>query len=403
MSSDRHDDDRRMQAKVARLEGAHQRSFGGSLALLMLVFGGFVVWAMMFRIDEVTKASAEVIARSRVQVIQSVDGGVLSELRVKEGDRVKPGQILARLNQIRVGASVGEVDARLYALNARALRLRAEASESQAPVFAASSAQPFSQTHSAEQALFRQRRLGLDADMAVLKEAVQLASKELALVDNLYRAGDASGTEMLRAQRSVNEAETRLIGRKNKFLEDARADLAKVEDEMGQNTQVLTKRRQEQQDSVFVAQVGGIVKNVRVTTLGGVLRAGDEIMQIVPVDDDLVIEAKVKPADIARIRSGLEATVRLDPFDYTVFGSVRARVTYVSADTLKEDTRNGAETYYRVHLVPAELPVISSTGRPLKITPGMTAQIDIRTGDRSVMDYLLKPLRKTLAESFGER
>ena len=376
MSSDRHDDDRRMQAKVASLEGAHQRSFGGSLALLLLAFGGFVVWAMMFRIDEVTKSSAEVIARSRVQVIQSVDGGVLSELRVKEGDRVKPGQILARLNQIRVGASVGEVDARLYALNARALRLRAEASESQAPVFAASSAQPFSQTHSAEQALFRQRRLGLDADMAVLKEAVQLASKELALVDNLYRAGDA---------------------------EDARADLAKVEDEMGQNTQVLTKRRQEQQDSVFVAQTGGIVKNVRVTTLGGVLRAGDEIMQIVPVDDDLVIEAKVKPADIARIRSGLEATVRLDPFDYTVFGSVRARVTYVSADTLKEDTRNGAETYYRVHLVPAELPVISSTGRPLKISPGMTAQIDIRTGDRSVMDYLLKPLRKTLAESFGER
>ena len=403
MSSDRHDDDRRMQAKVARLEGAHQRSFGGSLALLLLAFGGFVVWAMMFRIDEVTKASAEVIARSRVQVIQSVDGGVLSELRVKEGDRVKPGQILARLNQIRVGASVGEVDARLYALNARALRLRAEASESPAPVFAAGSAQPFSQTHSAEQALFRQRRLGLDADMAVLKEAVQLANKELALVDNLYRAGDASGTEMLRAQRSVNEAETRLIGRKNKFLEDARADLAKVEDEMGQNTQVLTKRRQEQQDSVFVAQVGGIVKNVRVTTLGGVLRAGDEIMQIVPVDDDLVIEAKVKPADIARIRSGLEATVRLDPFDYTVFGSVRARVTYVSADTLKEDTRNGAETYYRVHLVPTDLPVISSTGRPLKISPGMTAQIDIRTGDRSVMDYLLKPLRKTLAESFGER
>lgn len=397
------EEDGRSLARVARLEGYHTRALGVPMLLLFLALGAFVAWAMTFRVDEVAKATGEVIASSRVQVIQSVDGGVLSELRVKEGDRVKPGQLLARLEQTRVGASVGEIEARVYALKAKALRLQAEAAEKPAPVFPADFPKKFADTAAGEQALFRQRRLGLDADLAVMKEAVQLANKELEMVSTLHRAGDASGTELLRTQRGVNDAQTRLIARQNKFLEDARADLSKVEDDLAQNEQVLTKKRQEQQDSSYVAQVAGIVKNVRVTTVGGVLRAGDEILQIVPVDDELVVEVKVKPADIARVRKELEATIRFDPFDYTIFGSVKAKVIYVSADTLKEEAKSGTETYYRVHVIPVVTPVVSSTGRPLSILPGMTAQVDIRTGERTVMEYLLKPLRKTVSESFGER
>lgn len=396
-----HEDDEHARSLVTRLENFHR---GGGVWLLVLVFGVaiFVVWALWFRIDEVARAQGEVIASSRVQVIQSVDGGVLSEIKVKEGDKVEPGQLLARLDQTRVGASVGEVDARLFALRAKATRLRAEVTGTE-PHFPVASSQAAREQVVVEQALFQQRRLGLKEDLRTLQVAFDLARKRLELVEQLLKSGDVSGTEVLNAQTAANDAEARLVNRRNKFLEDARIELAKAEDEIAQNQQVYTRRRQEQHDAVFTAQVKGVVKNVRVTTVGGVLRAGEELMQIVPLEDDLIIEARVSPSDIARVHPGLPANIRFDPFDYTIHGSVQGKVVYVSADTLKEETARGKDIYYRVHVTPGATPVVSNTGRRLEIQPGMTAQVDIRTGDRTVMDYLLKPVRKTLTESFGEK
>lgn len=391
------------EAHVSRLENFHRGRHGTMLGLLLAGLVIFVLWAIFFRIDEVTKATGEVIASSRVQVIQAVDGGVIAELNVKEGDRVKLGQVLARLDQTRFGASVGEIEARLYALKAKATRLRAEVTGAEQPQFKDNLLKQFPETIDVERALFKQRRIGLNEELRTMQVAVQLAKKEQELVDQLYRNGDASGSELLRAQRGMNDADARLVNRKNKFLEDARVELAKVEDDIAQNEQVLTRRQQEKSDSVFVAQVPGIVKNVRVTTVGGVLRAGEEIMQIVPVDDDLLIEAKVSPADIARVHPGLEANIRFDPYDYTIYGAVKAKVVYVSADSLKEDTQRGKDVYYRVHVKSATTPVTSNSGKILAIQPGMTAQLDIRTGDRSLMNFLLKPIRRTASESFGER
>lgn len=405
MWSDRYanEADSSAQDRVNRLENFHRRRHGLLLTFLLLGLAAFVAWAMVFRIDEVARARGEVIASSRVQVIQAVDGGVLAQMEVKEGDRVEPGQILARLDQTRVGATVGEVEARLFALKAKAVRLRAEVTGASALVFPNVIREAFREQVDVERALFRQRRTGIQEEIRTLQVAVDLAGKELNLIEQLLKSGDVSGTELLRVQRAVNEAEARLINRKNKFVEDASIELSKAEDEIAQNAQVLTRRMQERKDSVFTAQVTGIVKNVRVTTVGGVLRAGEEIMQIVPVGDDLIIEAKVSPADIARVRPGLEANIRFDPFDYTIFGSVTGKVIYVSADTLKENTPGGEEIYYRVHVSQATTPLITTTGKTLEILPGMTARVDIRTGDRTLMDYLLKPLRKTLLESFGER
>lgn len=404
MSIDLFDDERSDAARVQRLKNYHHsRAAAGLIWAIALVLAGFALWAMFFRIDEVAKARGEVIASSRVQIIQSVDGGVLAELNVKEGDRVRAGQRLARLDPTRLEAAAGEVDARIAGLQARSARLRAEAAGLSAPQFPAQGGAALREQAAFERALFLQRRQGLQEDLRTLQTAVDLARKELALVEGLQRSGDVSTAEMLRAQRGVNEAEARLIGRRNKFLEDARADLSKAEDELGQVSQLMARRRQEVDDSIFTAAGSGIVKNVRVTTLGGVLRAGEEIMQIVPQDDALILEAKVLPADIARVRVGLPATVRLDPFDYTIYGSVQGEVSYVSADTLKENTPRGEEIYYRVHVRPSSQPVVSSTGRKLDVLPGMTAQLDIRTGNRTLMDYLLKPLRKTLGESFTER
>lgn len=395
--------DARAERKVARLQSYHLSRYGlviWAIAVALLVF---VVWAMQFRVDEVARAQGEVIASSRVQVLQAVDGGVLAELNVREGDQVEAGQIVARLEQARFDAAVKEIEARIYALRAKATRLRAEVKGAEILVFDPVLAARYAELVEVERALFSQRRKGLEAELRTLSVAVDLARREQQLIEKLARSGDVNQSEVLRNKRALNEAQAKLINRDNAFLEEVRTELTAVEDDLAQNIQILAQRNQQLEDSAFEAPVRGIVKNISVTTVGGVLRPGEELMQIIPVNDELLVEAKVIPADIARVRPGLDVNIRFDPFDYTIYGSVKGRVVYVSADTLKEDSARGEEIYYRVRVAPSSMPVTTTTGRQVQILPGMTAQLDIRTGDRTVMDYLLKPIRKTLSESFGER
>lgn len=388
--------------KEEKLESEHLRSRSMVMITLLVGFIVFISWASVFRIDQVAKASGEVIASSRVQIIQAVDGGVLASLNVREGDQVKAGDVLAQLDQTRFSASVKEIEARLFALKAKAIRLRAEVTGQDTLVFS-NELQAYEEQVFVEKALFQQRRSGLNEEVRVLSSAIDLAKEEVELVKQLRRSGDVNRSDEIRTERMLNEAETKLITRTNRYLEEASAELTKVEDEIAQNEQILTQRKQQLEDSVFIAVVPGIVKNIQVTTVGGVLRAGDELMQIIPINDELIIEAKVSPTDIALVRKGLVATIRFDPFDYTIFGGVEGEVIYVSADTLKEETSNGDEIYYRVHISTSTSPVTTSIGRVLEILPGMTTQVDIRTGDRTLLEYLLKPIRKTLSESLGER
>lgn len=381
----------------------HQRSLNIVVWPIAFAFVAFVLWALEFEIDEVAQARGEVIASSRVQVIQSVDGGVIAALNVQEGDRVKPGQVLATLEQTRVGAAVGEIEARYNALMIKATRLRAEVMGNEEPTFPVAAKQQFPEIVEVELALFKQRQIGLKEELRTLRVSVELAEENAQIVKDLVMSGDVSSVEVLKSKEAVNAAEAKLVNRRNQYLEEARAELAKTEDELGQTEQVLRRRRQEQADSVFIAKVPGIVKNIRVTTVGGVLRAGEELMQIIPVDDELIVEVKVPPQDIARVHPGLEADIRLDPFDYTIYGGVNAKVTYVSADTLKEDTPQGEEIYYRVHVVPTALPIKTTIGSQVDMLPGMTAEVSIKTGQRSLMDFLLKPIKKTLSQAFGEK
>jgi adhesin transport system membrane fusion protein len=165
----------------------------------------------------------------------------------------------------------------------------------------------------------------LTEELRTLQLAVNLATRELALVQHLYDNGDSSGSELLRAERGLNESQAALVNRRNRFLEDARLELTKAEDEIAQNEQLLIRRLEEQTNSVFTALVPGIVKNIRVTTVGGVLGAGDELMQIVPVEDELIIESRVRPADIARIEPGLVANVASTLSDYTIYGAASGK------------------------------------------------------------------------------
>jgi membrane fusion protein, adhesin transport system len=396
------DDDARRQKTIARLENYHRRPYSLLLWIIAAGLAAFVLWAWVFNIDQVARSTGEVIASSRVQIIQAVDGGVLAELNVKEGDAVERGQVLAQLDQVKLSASVKEIEARLSSLKVKAIRLRAEVIGVDKLQFP-DELQQYPDLVKVEQALFQQRRFGLKEEIRTIENAIRLAQEESGLVRQLVKSGDANRSEVIRSENALNEANSKLIIRKNRFFEEASTELTKVEDGIAQNEQVLAQRQQQLDDSTFTALVPGIVKNIRVTTVGGVLRAGEELMQIIPIDDQLIIEAKVSPVDIAQIRPGLAATIRFDPFDYTIFGGVEGKVVYVSADTLKEDTPKGEEIYYRVHVSSNSLPVTTTTGKEIEILPGMTAQVDIRTGSRTVMDYLLKPLRKTVSESFGER
>ncbi|MBE0504171.1 MAG: HlyD family efflux transporter periplasmic adaptor subunit [Desulfuromonadales bacterium] len=379
-------------------------SSGYSVVLWILVLGlvAAIAWASVYRIDEVTRGSGTVIASSRVQVIQAVDGGVLKLLKVREGDVVKQGEVLAVLDQTRFAAQVMELDSRLAALYGQAARLRAEVTGA-AEINFPESVKKFPELIAVQKALFTQKRQGLEEELRTLGVAVKLAREDAQLVAELAKSGDVSRSEVIKSERALNDAEAQLINRKNKYYQDARVELAKTEDDIGQNEQIRTPRAQQLADSVLKAPVDGIVKNVRMTTQGGVLRAGDELLQIVPLDDVLIVETKIRPADIALLKPELKATIRFDAFDYTIYGAASGKVAYVSADTIKEEGKTGELTYYRVHVSTSAKPVVTSTGKTLDILPGMTAQVDIRTGDRTVLEYLLKPLRKTLTESFGER
>jgi adhesin transport system membrane fusion protein len=212
--------------------------------------------------------------------------------------------------------------------------------------------------------------------------------------------------ELLRARKALTEAESAVANRRNKYIQDASTELAKVREDYEQVEQQLRQKRQQVVNSIIRSPMSGVVKNVKFTTLGGVLRAGDELLQVVPVDDQMIVEAKVLPRDIALIRPGLPATIKFDAYDYTIFGIVDGEVTYVSADTMKDETQRSdshTATYYRVHIKTTAPGPVTRTGRHIEVLPGMTAQVDIKTGQRTLLMYLLKPVTKTLSEAFRER
>lgn len=216
--------------------------------------------------------------------------------------------------------------------------------------------------------------------------------------------GDISKADILKLRRVVNEAKNQYANLKNKYLQDASAELNKAQEDLNAQEQVMADRQQLLEHTDIVAPATGIVKSVRVTTLGGVVRQGDEILQILPTESELVAEAKVRPADMANIKTGLPAKVKLDAYDYAIFGTMSGKVTYVSADALQEETKSGLVNYYRIKVAIAEKDYKGGGQlNDIEIRPGMTATVDIQTGKRSILSYLFKPIIKTFTEAFGER
>ncbi|STZ07286.1 Type I secretion system membrane fusion protein PrsE [Moraxella caprae] len=359
-----------------------------------------ITWASFAKIDQVTRAQATVIASDRTQEIQAADNGILSELLVKEGDDVKKGDLLAILEEERAKAALDNSATKAAALRARVARLEAEIFDR--PLNFPEEVQKYTEYVQNQTELYNRRRQAITQDVASLQKMLDLAKRELAMNEPLLAHGDVSQADVIRLRRQVADIEAQITNKRNKYFEDAQTELTKAQEELESESEQLRDRTQVLEEKRLFAPVDGKVNNIAVTTIGGVVRPGDTIMQLLPTSSDLIVEAKVQPVDIAYVKEGQTASVKLDAYDYSIFGAMNGEVIYISPDTLMEKTPQGDKPYYRVQIRIAGAQVAAREDE-IVIKPGMTASVDIKAMERTVLSYLTKPITKTLSEGLGER
>ena len=370
-----------------------------NVVLLLLVV--FLGWAACFELDQTVRAQGKLIPSDHTQIIQVADGGVLSRILVQEGDTVVSGQPLAELEKERANALFTESRAKQASLEIALIRAQAEADQ-KTPDFGKNYAD-FPQFQSLQMALYHQRKRSLVQDLESLTDAIVSAQHEYELNKKLFITGDTSQLEVMRAQRQVTELQGRINSVRNKYLQDARAEAAKIAEELSTNYYRLEERQSVLDHTTITAPVAGIVKYQRVTTIGGVLRQGDELMQISPTETEPVFEVNINPADIGQLKAGLPATIRLDAFDNSIYGVLHGTLLYISSDTLTEQGPNGqANTFYRAKVslhADKHNPKLSAA----MLKAGMTATVDLKTGGRSVLKYLIKPIYKAFGGALTEK
>lgn len=369
------------------------------ISLLALIC--FLVWASQAELEQITRAPGQIIASGRTQVIQASDGGVLQALRVKEGDFVERGQLLAVLDGQKLRAAYQETRSRELALRATVARLQAELLGDE-PTFSAEM-NSYPQFRTNQLALLQKRRASIKEETASLQKLLELAQRELAMTTPLLKTGDVSQADVLKLERQVADLQAQITNRQNKYLQDAQAELSRAEEELAGIQQILAQRADLVSRTELRAPMRGVVKNIRMTTLGGTLKPTEELMQIVPIQNELLVEARVRPSDIAFIHTGQPASVKIDAYDYTIYGWLNGKVSYLSADTLTDDLKQGEPAYYRMQVQAEQKHLGSQAGAAIQLQPGMTVSVEVKTGKSTVLRYLAKPITKTLQEAMVEK
>ncbi|MGV2979876.1 HlyD family type I secretion periplasmic adaptor subunit [Camelimonas sp. ID_303_24] len=359
----------------------------------------FLVWASVAVLDEVASGQGKVAPSSREQVIQSLEGGILSALNVRQDDVVTPGQILAQLDPTRTEANVGEAAARLRAAQASAARLTAEVNMTELDFPAALNAWP--ELVQSETRLYNARRKALDESSRWLRHAMDLVRKELAISENLQKVGAASHIDVIRLNRQMVDMELKLADLQSQYIVRAREELARANADVEALQSQIRGRTDSLSRLVFRSPVRGVVKNIEVTTLGGVIPPNGKLMEIVPLDDQLLIEARISPRDIAFIHEGQRAVVKISAYDYAIYGGLEGAVSSISPDTIRDEVR-ADQFYYRVFIKTKTDALTNSVGKRFPIFPGMIATADIHTGEKTVLQYLLRPLNRA-REAMRER
>ena len=381
-----------------------QSTHGSQIVLYLIgaVLISALTWAYFARVEEITHGEATIISKSREQVIQSLEGGILEKMYVREGDVVSQGQEIAQIDPTGAKTSYLEAWSRVISLKAAIARLHAEAYGR--PLVFPDDVKDVAGKVKEETDAYNARKRALDDSLVSLQRSYDLSAKEIAMSEPLAAKGLLSEVEMLRMRRQLNEIKSQMIDRRNSFRADANSELTRLEPELAQITETLIGREAVLERTTLAAPVYGTVKNIRIHTIGGVLQPGERIMEIVPLEDQLIVEAKVRPADVAFLKVGQTATVKITAYDFGIYGGLKGTITNISPDSLKEDQQAAAgrdETYYRV-MVLTNSNALHAGGKTLPIMPGMVASVDIRTGEKTILDYLMKPIFKA-REAFRER
>ena len=372
------------------------------ISILSAGFAALAFWASQSDLDQLVRATGQVIPDARTQIIQAADGGVLFELRVQEGQAVKAGQILAVLEKERAQAGFKEIVARVASL--RAILDRTNAEISQKPLLFNKQSAAFPEFTTAQAGLYMQRKKTLDEEMGYLQEALANAKEELEMNQKLMKTGDTSRLDLLRSERQVTDLAGRISATRNRYLQEARQDASKAEEELATTQQKLNERQSILNHTDLTSPVGGVVKYLRVNTIGGVLRPGDELMQIAPTDGGFFVEGRVTPSDVGSLKLGLPVTVRVDSFDYSIYGTLKGQLTHISPDTLSEQgSRGETNVFYRIQVRLDADQSHNPRAQDIVIKSGMTTSLDIRTGERTVMQYLIKPIFKAFQGAMTER
>ncbi|MFL1483066.1 HlyD family efflux transporter periplasmic adaptor subunit [Marinobacter sp. LN3S78] len=370
--------------------------------LVVTMLALFLGWAWFFPLVEVSSGQGTVVPSSREQVIQSLEGGIVASISVREGDLVEQGEVIARLDPTRTASSVGEAAAKYHAAIAAAARLRAELADRETVTFPDElSGAEFAQLRANEQALFQSRRTSQREALAGLTEGLELARQELDIAESLQSSGAASRVEVIRLRREAAQTRLEIARLRADSQVQAREELQKVNAEAEVQASVMRGRSEQLERLVFHAPMRGIVKDIAVTTIGGVVPPGGQLMTIVPMDDQLLIEARISPRDIAYIHPGQEAQVKVSAYDYAIFGGLSGEVVTISPNTVRDEV-NPEQVYYRVYIRTREEYLVNKAGTRFPIVPGMISTVDIRTGEKTVWQYLVKPFNRA-QEALRER
>ena len=359
----------------------------------------FLVWSYFAELVEVSTGTGKVIPTSREQVIQSLEGGIISDLLVREGDIVEAGQTLAQLDLTKTAATVGESTARYRAALASIARLESEVNQTKLKF--PEELKDYPHLVQTETRLYQARKQGLEESISGLRKSLNLVQQELTLTRSLAEAGAASNVEVLKLQREVSELQLKITDRRSEYMVLAREELGKAKAEADSLESVIKGRSDSLLRLTLRSPVRGIVKDVAVTTRGGVIPPNGQLMAIVPLDDQLLIEARISPRDVAFIYPGQEAKVKITAYDYSIYGGLDGEVTLISPDTIQDEVKP-ENYYYRVFIRTKTDSLANDQGTLFPIVPGMIATVDIKTGEKSVFEYLMKPINKS-KEALRER
>jgi adhesin transport system membrane fusion protein len=437
----KNNDDVNFMSEISAATMASTHWGGHILLLLIAAFIGIALWwASVAEIDEVTRGQGKVVPSSKVQIIQNLEGGILADVLVSEGQMVEKGDVLLKIDDTRFSSSFRESKLTYWELLARTARLSAE-SEGKPLELPEELMINQPELAAEERGLYQSRQLQLQSTIDVLKRqaeqrrqeliekqarqqqlsrSFELSNQELQMSEPLLAAGVMSEVEILRLKRTVNdlrgemesnrlaiprirssidEVQQKINEAVTRFESEAARELSEVRAEMERTEESVSALKDRVTRTNVRSPMKGTIKRLMINTIGGVIQPGMDLVEIVPLEDNLLIEAQIRPADIAFLRPGQEAIIKFTAYDFSIYGGLNAKLVRISADTI---TNEEDESFYLIYLRTEQNFIKSSMGE-LGIIPGMTVTVDILTGEKTVLDYLLKPILKAKNEALRER